>query len=171
MLLLALLIGWQAKVHFTHDPPRKSGVSDGAIHVSGSKVRIDEGEIVVLFDGRKLLLLFPAQKQFLELPASDAPMATVPPLSLKGMKPVGAETIDGVRCTIRERTAGEVHQRLWVPDDNKKNFFFLRAATVTPRGATRMDLSDVKQAPQPDALFRIPRDYRRKGTEGNGTER
>ena len=33
MLLVALLIGWQANVHFTHDPPRKSGGSDGAIHV------------------------------------------------------------------------------------------------------------------------------------------
>ena len=164
MLLLALLIGWQAKVHFTHDPPRKSGASDGAIHVSGSRVRIDEGEIVVLFDGRRLVLLFPAQRQFLELAASDAPMATVPPLSTKGMRAVGAEVIDGVRCTIQERTAGEVHQRLWVPDENKKKFFyFLRAATVTPRGATRMDLSDVKAAPQAEALFRIPPGYSKKG--------
>ena len=173
MLLLLLAIGWQAAVHFTHDPPRKSGGSDGAIHVSGAKVRIDEptpgGTTVVLFDGRRLLLLFPAQKQYLELPASDAPLATVPPTSLRGMKVVGEETIDGVHCLIHERTvdakAGRIHQRIWVPDEkNKKNFFyFLRAVTQTDRGATKADLSEIRAAPQPETLFRVPRDYKKKG--------
>ena len=108
MLLVALLIGWQANVHFTHDPPRKSGGSDGAIHVSGKKVRIEEptpgGTTIVLFDGRKLWLLFPDQKQFLELPRDQAALATVPPLSLEGMTAAGTEVIDGHACTIYERT-------------------------------------------------------------------
>ena len=167
MLLLLLAIGWQAHVHFTHDPPRKSGTSEGEIHVSGSRVRIDEGQIVVVFDGRKLALLFPDRKQYLELPASDAALATVPPLSTKGMEPKAEEVVDGVRCVIYERTtdsqAGKLHQRLWVPRENKKKFFyFLRAVTQTARGATRADLSDIREAPQPDALFRVPRDYRKK---------
>ena len=171
MLLVALLIGWQANVHFTHDPPRKLGGSDGTIHVSGSRVRIEEptpgGMTVVLFDGRKLWLFFPDQKQFLELPKDQAPLATVPPLSLKGMHATGAEVIDGRACTIYERTvetrAGRTHQRLWVPDENKKKFFyFLRQVTQTDRGATKADLTDIRGAPQPERLFRVPADYRRK---------
>ena len=171
MLLLIALLGWQAAVHFTHDPPRKSGGSDGAIHVAGSRVRIEEptpaGETVVIFDGRRVLLLFPAQKEYLELPASDAPLATVPPLSTRGMKAVGEESIDGVRCAIWEREApskaGRLHQRLWVPEKKNNLFHFLRAVTQTDRGATRADLSDVRAAPQPAALFRVPPGYRKKG--------
>ena len=167
MLLLLLAIGWQANVHFTHDPPRKSGPSEGEIHVSGDRVRIDEGSIVVVFDGRRLALLFPDRKRYLELPAGDAALATVPPLSLKGMEAKGEETIDGVHCVIYQRTAdskaGTLHQRLWVPDEKKKNFFyFLRAVTQTARGATKADLSDIREAPQPAALFRIPPDYKKK---------
>ena len=128
MLLLALLAGWQAAVHFTHNPPRKSGGSDGAIHVSGSKVRIEEptpgGFTVVIFDGRKLWLLFPEKKQFLELPKDQAALATVPPLSLSGMQATGSEVIDGQPCTIYEKavetTGGPLHQRLWVPDEKRK---------------------------------------------------
>ena len=171
MLLVALLIGWQANVHFTHDPPRKSGGSDGAIHVSGKKVRIEEptpgGTTIVLFDGRKLWLLFPDQKQFLELPKDQAPLATVPPLSLEGMTAAGTEVIDGHACTIYERTAetkaGRIHQRLWVPDENKKDFlYFLRQVTQTDRGATKADLTGIRQTPQPDSLFKVPAGYRPK---------
>ncbi|MGZ6143036.1 MAG: hypothetical protein ACXWLM_06840 [Myxococcales bacterium] len=171
MLLFALLIGWQATVHFTHDPPRKSGGSEGEIHVAGARVRLEEpapgGQTVVIFDGRRLYLLFPAQKQYLELPGSDAPLATVPPSSLAGMKVVGEETVGGVHCLIHERTleskAGRLHQRLWVPDEKKKNFFyFLRAVTQTDRGATKADLGEIREARQPEALFEVPRDYRKK---------
>ncbi|MFN2548756.1 MAG: hypothetical protein ABR567_15125 [Myxococcales bacterium] len=172
MLLFALLVGWQAHVHFTHDPPRKSGGSDGEIHVSGSKVRLEEptpgGTTVVIFDGRKLRLLFPDQKQFVELPKDEAPLATVPPLSLAGMHPAGNEVIDGHPCTIYQRTvetkAGRTYQRLWIPDEkNKKIFFyFLRAVTQTDRGATKADLTDIRQAPQARSLFRVPADYKPK---------
>jgi len=167
MLLLLLVAGWQANVHFTHNPPRKSGGSDGAIHVSGNKVRIEEptpgGTTIVIDDGRKLWLVFPGQKQFLELPRDQAPLATVPPLSLRGMHEVGKETIDGERCTIWERTVDRIHQRLWVPDENKKKiFYFLRQVTRTDRGATKADLTDIREAPQPDDLFRLPRGYKRK---------
>ncbi len=171
MLLFALLVGWQAQVHFTHDPPRKSGGSEGAIHVAGARVRIEEptpsGETVVIFDGRRVLLLFPAQKQYLELPASDAPLATVPPLSLEGMGVVGEEVIGGERCAIYERSvetkAGRVHQRLWVPVRKKNHFTFFRAVTQTDRGATKADLTGVRAAPQSPALFRVPPGYKKKG--------
>lgn len=167
MLLLLLVAGWQANVHFTHNPPRKSGGSEGTIHVSGDKVRIEEptpgGTTIVIFDGRKLRLVFPEQKEFLELPKDQAPLATVPPLSLEGMHKIGNEVIDRQPCTIWERTVARIHQRLWVPDEKKKKFFyFLRQATLTDRGATRADLTDIREAPQPDALFRVPPGYHRK---------
>src|SRR5713226_2904788 len=81
--------GWEGKVHFTHDPPRKSGGADGAIHVSGARVRIEEptpvGLTVILSADRKLRLLFPERKQFMEVDATEAALATVPPLSFAGL--------------------------------------------------------------------------------------
>src|SRR5579859_3066798 len=127
MLLAALLFllgtGWEAKVHFTHDPPRKSGGSEGAIHVDGARVRLEEptpgGETVILSAAGKVRLLFPERKQFMEIDPAQAALSTVPPLSLEGMKEVGEERIDGRDCAIWERTLatgmGVIHQRLWVP--------------------------------------------------------
>jgi hypothetical protein len=175
MALFALLIaassGWEAQVHFTHDPPRKSGGSDGAIHVSGSRVRLEEptpaGLAVILSGGGKTTVVFPAIKQFLEVDPGQAALATVPPLSLAGMREVGAETVDGKPCAIWEKVLetkmGKVRERLWVPRDAKKNgFLFLRWVTQTDRGATRADLSEIREGPQAPRLFRIPAGYARK---------
>ena len=165
MLALLLAVGWQAAVHFTHNPPRKSGGSEGVLHVDGAKVRIEEptpgGTTVVLFDGRKVWLLFPEKKQFVELPKEQAALATVPPLSVADMRAVGTETLGGTACTIYERTVGGIHQRLWVPD-KKKFFYFLRQVTQTTLGATKADLTEIRQAPQSAALFRVPPDYQKR---------
>lgn len=173
MMLLALLItlgnGWEAQVHFTHDPPRKSGGAEGAIHFDGGRVRIEEptplGETVILAAEGKVWLLFPETKQFMEIDPAQAALATVPPLSLEGMKQVGEERLDGRACAIWERTqqtpAGRIHQRLWVPLDAKR-FVFLRFVTRTDRGATKADLSGVREVPQPAQLFSVPKGYSRK---------
>lgn len=173
MLALALLIaastGWEAKVHFTHDPPRKSGGSEGAIHLSGSSVRIEEptalGPAVILSVAGKVRLLFPESRQYLEIDPAQAALATVPPLSLRGMKPVGEERLAGRPCTIWERTLqtkmGPIRQRLWVPADSKR-FLFLRYVVQTDRGATKADLTDIREAPQPASLFRVPSGFRPK---------
>ena len=161
-LLIAASVAWDAKVHFTHNPPRKSGGSEGAIHFAPGRVRVEEptpaGPAVLIFDGRKVLLIFPEKKNVLEMTPDKAPLSTVPPLDLTGMTAKGRETIDGQPCTIYERKTGDVTQRLWVPDAAKKKklFFFLREATITPRGATRADLTGIKFRPQPDDLFRKP---------------
>jgi hypothetical protein len=175
MLLLALLIalsnGWEAKVHFTHDPPRKSGGADGAIHLSQGRVRLEEptaiGLTVILFSGGRTRLLFPERKQFMEIAPAEAALSTVPPLSLEGMKQVGEERVGGRDCIIWEKTlqtaAGRVRQRLWVPSDApKKPLVFLRFVTQTDRGATKADLSDLHEAPQPATLFKIPVGYAKK---------
>jgi hypothetical protein len=174
-MLIALFIalaGWDGKVHFTHDPPRKSGGSDGAIHVAGNRVRIEEptpmGDTVILYAEGKTRILFPAQRQFIEIDPADAALATVPPTSLAEMERTGEEAIDGQPCDIwtrkLETKLGRLTQRLWVPrgQEKKKLFFFLREATITPRGATRADVSEVKVRDQPGALFRIPAGYKKK---------
>jgi hypothetical protein len=161
--------GWEGKVHFTHDPPRKSGGADGAIHVSGAKVRIEEptpvGLTVILSADGKLRLLFPERKQFMEVDAEQAALATVPPLSLAGLQRAGTESVDGRACTIWERTLttqmGRVRQRIWVPDGARR-FVFLRFVTQTERGATRADVSEVRETAQSASLFRVPRDYTKK---------
>ena len=167
--LLLALPGWEGKVHFQHNPPRKSGGSDGAVHFAAGRVRLEEptpiGLTVILWDGKKLRLLFPEKKTYVELPPKDAPMATAPPLSLEGLYNAGSEVIDGRPCTIWQYKRGQVTQRLWVPDDpppkRKKNFFlFLREATISPRGATEADVSDVRFRDQPAALFRVPKGYK-----------
>jgi hypothetical protein len=113
-------------------------------------------------------LLFPDRKQYLEVDPTQAALATVPPASLEGMQQVGEERIDGRDCAIWERTVetrmGRIHQRLWVPRGaaKKKLFFFLRQATVTPRGATRADLTDIRFGDQPASLFRVPPGYAKK---------
>ena len=167
-LLIALLLavpGWEGAIHFTHNPPRKSGGSEGAIHFAAGRVRVEEptpwGLTVILWDGEKLRLLFPARKTFLELPPEQAPLATAPPLSLRGMSQSGTETVNGEACAIYEKK-GPVTQRLWVPESaaKKKLFFFLREATISARGATLADVSGIRFADQPDSLFRVPKGYR-----------
>jgi hypothetical protein len=183
-LLLALLLalpGWEGKVHFQHNPPRKSGGSEGAIHFAPGRVRLEEptplGLTVILWDGRSLRILFPERKAYLELPPEQAPLATAPPLGLEGMQKTGDESLDGQSCAIWEHKA-DVTQRVWVPSPEepampatggarraehpkaKKLFFFLRAVTVTPRGATEAEVSEVRFRDQPAALFRVPKDYR-----------
>ena len=168
-LLLAASAGWEGKVHFTHDPPRKSGGSEGAIHVKGGRVRLEEptplGPMVVLAARGKVRLLFPERRQFSEVDEAQAALTTAPPLSLEGMKEVGRERIEGRDCTIWEKTIrgslGTIRQRLWVPTGAKR-FLFLRFVTQTPRGATRADVSDLREAPQAEALFRTPRGYTRR---------
>jgi hypothetical protein len=161
--------GWEGKVHFTHDPPRKSGGSEGAIHVSGRRVRVEEptpiGLTVILSADGKVRLLFPERRQLMEIDAEQAALATVPPLSLKGLQRAGAESVDGRACTIWERAlttkVGRVRQRIWVPDGAPR-FVFLRFVTQTERGATRADVSEVREGAQAEALFRVPRDYEKK---------
>ena len=101
----------------------------------------------------------------MKVSAEQAPLATVPPLSLAGLQRAGEETIDGRACTIWERTlttkVGRVRQRIWVPD-GARSFVFLRFVTQTERGATRADVSDMREAQQPESLFRVPPDYAEK---------
>src|SRR2546423_833192 len=85
-LIFALLLaasGWEGKVHFQHDPPRKSGASDGTIHFAAGRVRLEEptpiGLTVILWDGKRLRLLFPERRTYLELPPRQAALATAPP--------------------------------------------------------------------------------------------
>jgi hypothetical protein len=167
-LLLALLLalsGWEAKVHFQHNPPRKSGGSEGTIHFAPGHVRLEEptpvGLTVILWDGKSLRVLFPGRKTYLKLPPGQAPLATAPPLDLREMKQVGEESVGGQACEIWERK-GDVTQRVWVPSGGakKKLFFFLRLATLTPRGATEADVSEAAVRDQPASLFRVPKDYR-----------
>lgn len=165
--VLLALSGWEGKVHFQHNPPRKSGGSDGAVHFAQGRVRLEEptpiGLTVILWDGRHLRLLFPEKKTYLELPPAEAPLSTAPPLSLEGLDRAGAESIDGKACAIWQEKRPGVTQRVWIPDPppRKKNFFlFLREVTVTARGATEADVSDVRFRDQPAALFRVPKDYR-----------
>ncbi|HUJ27151.1 MAG TPA: hypothetical protein VLW85_14090 [Myxococcales bacterium] len=164
--MLLALSGWEGKVHFQHNPPRKSGGSEGAIHFAAGRVRLEEptpiGLTVILWDGRRLVLLFPAKKTWVELPPKDAPMTTAPPLSLAGLYNSGTEVIDGKPCTIWQQKRQGVTQRVWVPDPppRKKNFFlFLREVTISPRGATEADVSDVRFKDQPASLFRVPKGY------------
>src|SRR3954466_14376893 len=127
-LLIAAAMAWDGKVHFTHDPPRKSGGSNGAIHFSPGKVRLEEptpaGPAAVIWDGKKVLLVFLHNQTFLELPASQAPLSTAPPLGLDGMEEHGTEIIDATPCTIYQRRTGDVIQRVWVPDEAKKKKLF-----------------------------------------------
>ena len=164
-LVIAAAMGWQGKVHFTHDPPRKSGGSDGAIHVSEGRVRLEEptasGPAVILFDGKTLRVLFPEEKTYVEMPRRQAALATVPPLSTQGMRAVGKEVVDGRACVIWEKK-GAVTQRIWVPIGRKPFLIFLRAVTRTNLGATQAEVTDIKISPQPAALFRVPKGYRKQ---------
>jgi hypothetical protein len=171
LLLIAALAGWEGKVHFTHDPPRKSGGADGAIHVALGRVRIEEptpaGLTVILSAGGKVRLLFPERKQFMEVDPDQAALATVPPLSLQGLERTGEESVDGRACGIWERTLatrmGRVRQRIWAPDDARgMPLVFLRFVTQTERGATRADVTEIRAGGQAEELFRLPRDYTKK---------
>jgi hypothetical protein len=160
---------WEAQLRFSHEPARKSASPDGSIHVKGEKVRIEEatdsGPLVIVYDGAHVFLLRPAQKIYVELPKEEAAYATVPPSSLRGMKKVGADKISGKACSIWEARLstpfGKVLQRVWV-EDAAKDYVYLRALTRTGRGASLFDVVEPRRAPQPDSLFQVPKDYRKK---------
>lgn len=160
---------WQAQLRFTHEPARKDASPDGSIHVKGEKVRIEEatdsGPLVIVFDGAHVFLLRPAQKIYVELPKEQAAYATVPPSSLRGMRKVGTDTVAKKACSIWEARLstpfGKVLQRVWV-EDSAKDYVFLRALTRTGRGASLFDVVEPRRAPQPDSLFEVPKDYRKK---------
>jgi hypothetical protein len=168
LLLLAALSQppWEAGLRFTHEPPRKGADRDGSIHVKGRKVRIEEatagGSLVILFDGTHLRLLRPERKTYVELPPDRAPYATVPPASLEGLRKVGRGDASGTACDIWESRSttpwGKVQQRVWVPV-GAKDYVYLRAVTRTARGASLFDVLKPRRAPQPDALFEVPKDY------------
>jgi hypothetical protein len=157
---------WEGKLLFTHDPPRKAGAPDGAIHVKGKKVRIEEstpaGSLVIVFDGAHLRLLRPERKTYVELPAEQAPYLTVPPPSLEGLRKVGEGSVSGKACGIWEARSqtpfGKVQQRVWVAND-AKDYVYLRAVTRTSRGASLFEVVEPRRAPQPDSLFEVPKDY------------
>jgi hypothetical protein len=157
---------WEAKLRFTHDPPRKDGAPDGSIHVKGKKVRIEEatsgGTLVIVFDGVHLRLLRPERKTYVELPAAQAPYATVPPASLEGLRKVGEGSAAGKACGIWEARSetpfGKVQQRVWVAND-ARDYVYLRAVTRTSRGASLFEVVAPRRTPQPDSLFEVPRDY------------
>jgi hypothetical protein len=169
LLLEAAALGqtpWEGKLLFTHEPARKGAAPDGAIHVKGNKVRIEQatqgGPLVILFDGARLLLLRPDRKTVTELPASQAPYATVPPPSLTGLRKVGEGTVLGKACGIWEGSSetpfGKVRQRVWVANDAKE-YVYLRALTRTARGASLFDVVEPRKIAQPDSLFEVPKGY------------
>jgi hypothetical protein len=155
-VLLAISLSWEARIHFTFDPPRKGGSSEGAIHVQGRKVRIEEdspvGPLVILFDGEHLRMLRPDKKTYFELPAAEAPWATVPPTSFEELKNVQGELWERDSVT----PLGKVKQRLTIPGTE---LIWTKAATRTKNGATLMEASGPLKKPQPDSLFRVPKDY------------
>jgi len=160
---------WEAALRFSHEPARAGASPDGSIHVKGEKVRIEEatasGPLVIVFDGAHVFLLRPAQKIYVELPKEQAAYATVPPSSLRGMRKVGTDTVAKKACSIWEARLstpfGKVLQRVWV-EDSAKDYVFLRALTRTARGACLFDVVEPRRAPQPDSLFEVPKDYRKK---------
>jgi hypothetical protein len=159
---------WEGKLLFTHEPARTGAAPDGSIHVKGQKVRIEEttpgGTLVILFDGKRLLLLRPERKTYTELPPAQAAYATVPPASLEGLRKVGEGTAAGKACGIWEARSktplGSVQQRVWVANDAKE-YVYLRAVTRTGRGASLFDVVEPRKVPQPDSLFEVPKDYAR----------
>jgi hypothetical protein len=132
-------------------------------------VRIEEatsgGALVIVFDGEHLRMLRPESHSYVELPASQAPYATIPPASLRGMRKVGEGLASGTNCTIWEARAetalGKVQQRVWVPV-GAKDFVYLRAVTRTAHGASLFDVIEPRRAPQPDSLFEVPEGYMKK---------
>jgi hypothetical protein len=184
-LLLAILVSfpaladWEGKVHFTFDPPRPGmgPQSEGTIHMKGGKVRIDQeapmGKMAIIFDfkSKKLAMLMLDRKQYMEMDRSLS-AATVPPvcesakatdcLAAEGFRKTGTETLDGRKAFIweqdRDTPIGKVHQKLWVVD-GAKEMMFLRQVTQSDRGASKTEVTDVKETAQADSLFTVPPDF------------
>jgi hypothetical protein len=160
---------WEAALRFSHEPARSGASPDGSLHVKGKKVRIEEatasGPLVIVFDGAHVFLLRPDQKIYVELPKEEAPYATVPPASLQGLRKVGKDKVAGKPCSIWEARLstpfGKVLQRVWV-EDAAKDYVYLRALTRTARGASLFEVVEPRRVPQPDSLFEVPKDYRKK---------
>jgi hypothetical protein len=194
-LLLAILLSfpaladWEGKVHFTFDPPRPGmgPQSEGAIHVKGGKIRIDQqapmGKMAIIFDfkTKKLAMLLLDRKQYIEMDKSLS-AATVPPvcesgkaaecLSAEGFKKTGSETVDGRKTSIweqdRDTPMGKIHQKLWVVD-GAKELMFLRQVTQSDRGASKTEVTDVKETAQADSLFAVPPDFTKMESPPRGT--
>ncbi len=53
---------------------------------------------------------------------------------------------------------GKVHQKIWAAE-GAKELIFLRQETKSERGSARTDVTDIKEGPQPESLFEVPKGF------------
>ena len=154
-LLLAVFLSWQALIKSATTPPRQT--PQGHIYVRGEKARVEQGDTVAIWDGRRLRVRTGTHEP-LTMDASLRPAFGIPPSCLEqcGFHQVGTDTIAGTPVRVFEKLfaktpMGPLKQALWVPEKGPP----LRLETRSARGITRMDLEIVRSPPPAEKLFRF----------------
>ncbi|QSQ22420.1 hypothetical protein JY651_46130 [Pyxidicoccus parkwayensis] len=83
----------------------------------------------------------------------------------QGYKKTGTEKVNGHPTNVYEGSVpgmdGKVtHQKVWRPTDLPE-VPYVRAQSLTDRGQMEINLTNIQEGKQPDALFTVPADYRK----------
>lgn len=134
-----------------------------AITAGGQLMRIeglgqpggDAGYLIIDRRSKRMLMVVPKDKHFLELPASDVFSRGFLLNSAMGFTRRGSETVAGLSCTVWEISARAGGGTVCVTDDG----VLLRGRGQ--RGRQEIEATKVTYATQPSALFKPPADYAR----------
>ncbi len=91
----------------------------------------------------------------------------------QGYKKTGTEKVNGHAATVYEGTVPglegkPMRQKMWRPTDLPE-VPYVRAQTFGPDGGvTEVNLTNIQQGQQPDALFKVPADYQSLGASPMG---
>ena len=179
----AVRADWQGTLHTTTEPakPGMPPMRDGQVRAKKGRIRFDGvmGNAYVIHDLRthKVRMVMPDQKAYMEMDSTDA--QKVPGacgtesveqcLRSEGFKKIGAETVEGRRCSNWERDdqgpTGPQHQKVCVPDGAKEPVFFKQVGQESGFTHTVV-VKDYKETPQDDRLFEVPEGYAKRDISG-----
>lgn len=138
-------------------------------HAQGKERReteVKSGKSIVILrqDKKKIWMLMPAQKTYIEMAARNNSKSGEPDLSSGHITPLGPETINGLhtekyKIVIKSKQGETMSGFMWKTADDIVVKYDLASASSRRDGHVIMELSNVRIGKQEPALFEIPSGY------------
>lgn len=157
----------------TNAPAKGKAMSrTGEIWLKNNKLRVRQGELIIISDGRRAVAFSPAdpqkRKQTVNIPKSQQGTSVLASLNqmvnpmLKKMKKTGTGKILGHSTNVYAISDPKLKatRRTWVAT-NLGASLLLRDETKTPQGTYKMEATSVRVNPAlPDSLFSPPAGFK-----------
>ena len=145
----------------------------GKVYVKGAKQRTEMEMMgnkqitIVRPDKGVVWVVMPQTKSYMEvtIPKQASTTASTDPEALLKSRPdakkLGTATVNGLACTKYQVVQKEqnVTATVWISTKLKHQ---IKSEAKTPMGQMSEELKNIKQTRQPDALFEIPKGYKKR---------